>query len=42
MLENADGLKEVHYRMKGVSLDCVKLYAEENKKGQDTNEKLYK
>jgi hypothetical protein len=30
MLENEDKLKEVHYRMKGVPLECVKLYAEQN------------
>ena len=42
MLENDQHLKAVHYRMKGVSLDCVKLYAESLNKVENTNEKLYK
>lgn len=30
MLKNEKGEQGIHYRMKGVNLDCVKLYAEEN------------
>ena len=30
LLKNADDLEEVHYRMKGVPLDCIKLYAEKH------------
>lgn len=30
MLKNDKGEYGIHYRMKGVNLDCVKLYAEEN------------
>ncbi len=30
MLENEDKLKEIHYRMKGVPLDCIKSYSDEN------------
>ncbi len=30
MLKNEKGEEGIHYRMKGVNLDCVKLYAEEN------------
>ena len=30
MLKNEKGENGIHYRMKGVNLDCVKLYAEEN------------
>ena len=30
MLKNEAGEQGIHYRMKGVNLDCVKLYAEEN------------
>lgn len=30
MLKNDKGEQGIHYRMKGVNLDCVKLYAEEN------------
>ena len=32
MLKNEKGEFGIHYRMKGVSLDCVKLKAEENYK----------
>lgn len=31
MLKNEENKQGIHYRMKGVNLDCVKLYAEENK-----------
>lgn len=30
MLKNDENVQGIHYRMKGVNLDCVKLYAEEN------------
>ena len=30
MLKNEENVQGIHYRMKGVNLDCVKLYAEEN------------
>lgn len=30
MLKNEENKQGIHYRMKGVNLDCVKLYAEEN------------
>lgn len=30
MLKNEKNVQGIHYRMKGVNLDCVKLYAEEN------------
>lgn len=30
ILKNEKGEQGIHYRMKGVNLDCVKLYAEEN------------
>lgn len=30
MLKNEKGEQGIHYRMKGVNLDCVKLYGEEN------------
>lgn len=30
MLKNEEDKQGIHYRMKGVNLDCVKLYAEEN------------
>ena len=30
MLKNDENKEGIHYRMKGVNLDCVKLYAEEN------------
>ena len=31
MLINDKGEQGIHYRMKGVSLDCIKLYADEHK-----------
>ena len=31
MLKNDENKQGIHYRMKGVNLDCVKLYGEENK-----------
>lgn len=30
MLKNEENKQGIHYRMKGVNLDCVKLYSEEN------------
>ena len=30
MLKNEENKEGIHYRMKGVNLDCVKLYSEEN------------
>ena len=42
MLKNESGEQGIHYRMKGVNLDCVKLYAEENNLSiYDIYNKLY-
>ena len=42
MLKNEAGEQGIHYRMKGVNLDCVKLYAEENNLSiYDIYNKLY-
>ena len=30
MLTNERGENGIHYRMKGVTLECIKLYADEN------------
>ena len=30
LLRNEDELEEIHYRMKGVTLECIKLYAKEH------------
>ena len=42
MLKNEKDVQGIHYRMKGVNLDCVKLYAEENNLSiYDIYNKLY-
>lgn len=42
MLKNEENEYGIHYRMKGVNLDCVKLYAEENNLSiYDIYNKLY-
>lgn len=42
MLKNDENVQGIHYRMKGVNLDCVKLYAEENNLSiYDIYNKLY-
>lgn len=42
MLKNDENKQGIHYRMKGVNLDCVKLYAEENNLSiYDIYNKLY-
>lgn len=42
MLKNETGEQGIHYRMKGVNLDCVKLYAKENNLSiYDIYNKLY-
>jgi hypothetical protein len=30
MLENEDNFKEIHYRMRGINLECIKKYSKEN------------
>ena len=37
MLKNEKGESGIHYRMKGVNLDCVKLYAEELRRTEGPN-----
>ena len=37
MLKNEAGEQGIHYRMKGVNLDCVKLYAEELRRTEGPN-----
>lgn len=42
MLKNDENKQGIHYRMKGVNLDCVKLYSEENNLSiYDIYNKLY-